>query len=63
MKEFVFRRVVVETVFIKAEDENEACELLEEAELFADYTDIEIHRTIENGCGWECEGMSSSAGA
>ena len=63
MKEFVFRRVVVETVFIQAEDENDAAELLEEAELFADYTDIEIHRTIENGCGWECEGMSSPAGA
>jgi hypothetical protein len=62
MKEFVFRRVVVETVFVQAEDENEACELLEEAELFAD-TDLEIHRTIENGCGWECEGMSSMSGA
>jgi hypothetical protein len=62
MKEFVFRRVVVETVFVQAEDENEACELLEEAKLFAD-TDLEIYRTIENGCGWECEGMSSMSGA
>lgn len=60
MKEFVFRRVVVETVFIQAEDEAEAVVLLEENELFGD---LEIHRTIEKGCGWECEGMSSPAGA
>jgi hypothetical protein len=60
MKEFVFRRVVVESVFIQAEDEDQACEMLEEAELFGD---LEVHRTIENGCGWECEGMSSPSGA
>ena len=34
MKEFVFRRVVVETVFVRAEDEEEAVALLEENELF-----------------------------
>ena len=60
MKEFVFRRVVVETVFVRAEDEDEAAVLLEENELF---DNLEIHRTIENGCGWECEGMSSMGGA
>ena len=60
MKEFVFRRVVVETVFVRAEDEYDAAALLEEDELF---DTLEIHRTIENGCGWECEGMSSMSGA
>jgi hypothetical protein len=60
MKEFVFRRVVVETVFVRAEDEDEVAVLLEENELF---DNLEIHRTIENGCGWECEGMSSMSGA
>ena len=60
MKEFVFRRVVVETVFVRAEDEDEAAVVLEENELF---DNLEIHRTIENGCDWECEGMSSMSGA
>ena len=60
MKEFVFRRVVVESGFVRAEDEDEAAVLLEENELF---DNLEIHRTIENGCGWECEGMSSMSGA
>jgi hypothetical protein len=60
MKEFVFRRVVVETVFVRAQDEDEAVVILEEDELFGT---LKIHRTIENGCGWECEGMSSMSGA